>query len=237
MALDNRPAPTRYQTTAADPKVNDKGRPLTNVKYSRGQIVATCIEAAGFRGDQAMLLMLQVAWAESAWNFTAVSNTGDYGLFQINKRAWGKLFETHDWKNPLQNAQMARKVYDQQGIKAWSTFNNGSYKRGRNVSLKALEEYKILREEHRLQILEAYKAGTPTTRALGFAGTVATTTGVGVIKEVGDQVTPDNLSGVLSSISGLGTSFQNIANNTLAVVIAVVLLVLGVVILVRSKGK
>lgn len=235
MAQDNRPAPNAHteplKTTYATEKVS--------MRFSRGMVVATCIEHVGFRGDDAMRLMLQVAYAESGWIFNRVSSTGDYGLFQINKKAWGPLFQQYDWQNPLDNARMARHVYEKQGIKAWAAYNNGSYKKALGQAEQALREYKMLSQDHRLAILDAYKSGTPLTRAAQFGTTVATTVPIGLAREgaksAASSVT-DSISGAMSSVTGaLGAQLGGIANNALGIVIAVVLLILGVFVLLRGR--
>jgi hypothetical protein len=70
-----------------------------------------------------------IALAESGGNTKAVSPTGDYGLFQINKAAHGDLFSTHRWDNPVDNVDMARIVYQNAGnsFTPWVTYNNGDY--------------------------------------------------------------------------------------------------------------
>lgn len=73
-------------------------------------------------------VMIAVAKAESNLNPLATNrNTNgsrDIGLFQINSVHGGNDLEMFDVDK---NLEAARKVYDKQGITAWSAVNNGSY--------------------------------------------------------------------------------------------------------------
>lgn len=73
-------------------------------------------------------VMVAVAKAESNLNpYAANRNTNgsrDIGLFQINSVHGGNDLELFDVDK---NIEAARKVYDKQGITAWSAVNNGSY--------------------------------------------------------------------------------------------------------------
>lgn len=75
-------------------------------------------------------IMLAIARAESNCNPRS-DNSGlntdgsyDYGLFQINS--------VHDHSrsilaNPAKNTEIAFKIWQSQGYRAWSAYNNGSY--------------------------------------------------------------------------------------------------------------
>lgn len=73
-----------------------------------------------------------VALAESAGRTDAISPTGDYGPWQINRRAHPELFQQFIWNDPtgLQNAKMAFSVYHAAGnsFSPWSTFKSGRYR-------------------------------------------------------------------------------------------------------------
>lgn len=51
----------------------------------------------------------------------------DYGVWQINDYWNASILRSGDWRNPADNARMAKMVYDQQGYKAWSVFKSGKY--------------------------------------------------------------------------------------------------------------
>lgn len=69
-----------------------------------------------------------IARAESGFNCKAVSHTGDYGLFQINKvHLWRFEKEGLDWSNCWDNAKVARQIYEEQGWYPWSVFQNKKY--------------------------------------------------------------------------------------------------------------
>src|SRR3954452_25302179 len=64
---------------------------------------------------------------ESGYNPRAVSPTGDYGLFQINRSALYGTFQPvtgQPWSsifNPYWNAKFARWIYVRQGWSPWTT--------------------------------------------------------------------------------------------------------------------
>lgn len=95
--------------------------------------VASYLRQAGFPEDK-IPLMVKIAGRESSFNPRAHNPnaaTGDnsYGLFQINmlgamgperRRQFG-INSNEDLFDPLTNARAAKKVYDSQGINAWTT--------------------------------------------------------------------------------------------------------------------
>ncbi len=82
-----------------------------------------------------------VALAESGGNPDAHNSSGEdsRGLWQINMRAHASWVGGADLFDPAVNAQAARRVCDVQGIGAWSTYTNGSYRRylGRGAAAAA----------------------------------------------------------------------------------------------------
>jgi hypothetical protein len=89
-------------------------------------------------------IAIAIALAESQGNTRAVSDTGDYGLWQIHVKShdikvrqaifvW-KRKSPKDAKvdifDPRVNTDVARMVYEEaHGFKPWATYNNGSYKK------------------------------------------------------------------------------------------------------------
>ena len=61
---------------------------------------------AGGSSDRA-IIAVAVALAESGGNTTAISPTGDYGLWQINRSNFGSEFSAIQWWDPIVNAQFA----------------------------------------------------------------------------------------------------------------------------------
>jgi lysozyme-like protein len=57
-----------------------------------GADVAAAAASVGFKGD-ALVIAVAVARAESSWQRDKISATNDYGLWQINKGAWGKNYD------------------------------------------------------------------------------------------------------------------------------------------------
>lgn len=57
----------------------------------------------------------------------------DHGLYQISGKWWGALLQQHRWRDPRDNALMARIVWDAHeridgnGAMAWAVFNSGAY--------------------------------------------------------------------------------------------------------------
>ena len=94
---------------------------------------------AGFN-DQEAAIMGAIAAAESSGNPNAHNpnrSTGDnsYGLWQINmidrlgperRRLFG-IQSNEQLKDPKINAMAARKIFQQQGFKAWSVYKSGKY--------------------------------------------------------------------------------------------------------------
>lgn len=75
-------------------------------------------------------IMIAIARAESGMNPKAVNkNTNgsvDLGLLQINSIHGYDELSLFDAEK---NIKAAREIYDKQGIQAWTSFNNGSYKK------------------------------------------------------------------------------------------------------------
>src|SRR5215216_3704785 len=100
--------------------------------------VADIGAAAGMSGDH-LATMVKIACAESGFNPRAHNSTppdNSYGLWQINmlgsmgparRRQFG-ISSNDQLFNPATNAHAAQIIFKQQGYKAWSVYNNGSYK-------------------------------------------------------------------------------------------------------------
>ncbi len=101
--------------------------PITAVGYLR---------LAGFTGGT-VAVMTAIAGAESTFQTDVTHHNGDgstdYGLFQINSKntayADGPDFfpPGEGWKSGYRNAVVAKKIYDAQGLRAWTTYSNGDY--------------------------------------------------------------------------------------------------------------
>ena len=96
--------------------------------------IATAMRKAGWP-ESAIPIGVAIAFAESGGNPKAVNHanrngSSDYGLFQINS-VHGSLLKQGDWRDPVDNAKMALKVYRDAGNKwtPWATYNHGSYKK------------------------------------------------------------------------------------------------------------
>lgn len=91
--------------------------------------------ASDIFGDKADI-MLAIAFCESSHRqfststIPLVSSTNDVGFMQINRRWWGESAQRLglDYENDLKdNMRMAKIILDIQGLKAWTTYNNGCY--------------------------------------------------------------------------------------------------------------
>jgi len=101
--------------------------PVANTTYSYAQLEALWIQAGGSKAKAP--LMAAIALAESGGRANAISpkNTDgsvDRGLWQINS-VHGAASTT----DPLANAKAAVKIESTQGLKAWTTYTNGAYKK------------------------------------------------------------------------------------------------------------
>jgi hypothetical protein len=105
-------------------------------KLSQAQI-AMYAQSAGMSNP---VLMSAIAMAESSGNTTAHNPIGlddSYGLWQINmlgdmgparRREFG-ISRNADLFDPAVNARAAAKILGGQGLRAWSTYTNGAYKK------------------------------------------------------------------------------------------------------------
>lgn len=91
--------------------------------------VAGLVKQAGFP-ESVHVTMVAIARAESGFRVEAVNNansngSSDYGLFQINSvHQYDSRRLTSD---AAYNTQCAKSIYDSQGLRAWSVYNNGAY--------------------------------------------------------------------------------------------------------------
>lgn len=104
--------------------------------------VAALVKQAGFpQSDQ--IIMVAIARAESGFRSDAVSppnsnGTIDRGLFQINsvhQYDANKLISDATY-----NTQCAKKIYDSQGLRAWSTYNSGAWKQYENEARQGVAQ-------------------------------------------------------------------------------------------------
>lgn len=89
--------------------------------------IAGAAAQAGFTGSD-LVTAVAVALAESGGNPRAVSSTGDYGLWQIN-RVHAELLASGDRFNPADNARMAYRVWMDAGRswRPWVAYTTGRH--------------------------------------------------------------------------------------------------------------
>ncbi len=103
-------------------------------------VVVDALRKAGF-SEEMIPTMVGIAGAESGFDPKAHNpnaGTGDnsYGLFQINmlggmgpeRREMFGIGDNTELFDPYKNAQAAKKIYDLQGLGAWSVYRSGAYK-------------------------------------------------------------------------------------------------------------
>lgn len=100
-------------------------------------IIAAVAIAAGFPKER-IATMVAIALAESGGDATAVGRAvpsrPDYGLWQINFihadiLPPGFFPPGTGWKSSAINANAAKKIYDMQGLNAWTVYKSGAYLR------------------------------------------------------------------------------------------------------------
>jgi murein DD-endopeptidase MepM/ murein hydrolase activator NlpD len=103
--------------------------------------IAAHVRAAGYP-EELVPTKVAIALAESsgnprAHNPNASSGDDSYGLFQVNmlggmgperRREFG-LSSNEQLFDPATNARAAKKIYDSQGLGAWSVYRSGAYRR------------------------------------------------------------------------------------------------------------
>ncbi|QDP62717.1 MAG: hypothetical protein Tp158DCM1229571_31 [Prokaryotic dsDNA virus sp.] len=120
-----------------------------DTRYLSNPDIAYYARKAGFSGDL-VPVMVAIANAESgrdrlALNPNAATGDESYGLTQINMiGAMGperrKLFgikSNEELYDPETNLKAAKKIYDRQGLNAWSVFRSGAYKPFLDSSIQA----------------------------------------------------------------------------------------------------
>jgi cell wall-associated NlpC family hydrolase len=95
-----------------------------------GPQVAQLVVEAGFP-EQDRVTMVAIAKAESGWTVDAINTANsngsiDRGLFQINS-VHSQYNAQQLLTDPRYNTAAAKAIYDSQGLRAWSTYNNNAY--------------------------------------------------------------------------------------------------------------
>lgn len=109
--------------------------PAAHGNNSPGATIDSMLGKAGFTPDQ-FPTMKAIIQAESKGNPNAINTanrngTIDRGLAQIN--SVHKQFDANRLFDPQYNLNAAHEVFKGQGYKAWSTYNNGAYKKFLNA--------------------------------------------------------------------------------------------------------
>lgn len=178
--------------------------------------VAGIAQASGWSGTD-LTVAVAVALAESGGQFNAshVNTSGkgtDWGLWQINDHYHTV---TQDVKtNGLANGRAAYAIYKAAGssFKPWATYNSGAFRKYTTQAQKAIVAWQALPADRKGALL-----GSSQTSAI----------------VPNPSLNP--LDGVGGWVTQATETFRVAADHLVAILIALVLIVLGVVILVKSE--
>ena len=119
------------------------------MRYLSNPDIAYYARKAGFSGDL-VPVMVAIANAESgrdrlALNPNAATGDESYGLTQINmlgkmgpeRRKLFGIKSNEELYDPETNLKAAKKIYDKQGLNAWSVYRSGAYKPFLDDSIQA----------------------------------------------------------------------------------------------------
>jgi hypothetical protein len=109
--------------------VESKPKPTARGSLSVSQIADT-LRTAGW-AERHIPTMTAIAQAESSGNplsHNAKYPDDSYGLLQVNRLAHPQ-FSPEQLRDPVGNAKAALDVFNRQGLRAWSTYTNGAYKK------------------------------------------------------------------------------------------------------------
>ncbi|HEY6018771.1 MAG TPA: hypothetical protein VIY48_02445 [Candidatus Paceibacterota bacterium] len=195
--------------TAVSPPLTGAGPPPSEARVR----YAAYAHGAGFSGS-ALVTALAIGIAESGLDMTAVhtnsNGTKDWGAWQIND----VNHPTQEEKtNAFANAKKAFSIYANRGhrFNDWSTFNSGAY---------------------RAHLAEAQNLVTQLQKK-GPAWERATIAGAGSYdKSV--PTTAINIPNPLDALKAIPQTIQNVASNTLTVIVAGILLVMGIILITRK---
>jgi hypothetical protein len=123
--------------------------------------VAAYAKAAGWPQDK-VAWVVTVSFAESSWNTDAThyntkDGTTDYGLMQCNSihaNSFPDFFPpSENWKNPLTNMTVAKKIFDSQGEGAWVSSDNPKRKQVAGVADQVASQIAGINDPKNLAIL------------------------------------------------------------------------------------
>lgn len=107
-------------------------------KLTRDQVRKLLTDAGFKKNGVDTEIMVSIAFAESGGETTAHNNKppdDSYGLWQINmlgklgpaRRKQFGISSNQQLFDPVINARAAKKIYDSQGLNAWTTYTRGTY--------------------------------------------------------------------------------------------------------------
>jgi hypothetical protein len=131
---DNPYAPSNLAAPPARPVTPTPPAPATSTTYAPSFNIKSALVNAGMTPGDATTLTA-VSGAESNFGKSPVSppnknGSRDYGVFQVNEKAWPQFGGSKVATLPLdQQAAIAAHIWNTQGPKAWSTYTSGAYKK------------------------------------------------------------------------------------------------------------
>jgi len=199
-----------------------------------GLEAAGYLHAAGFSGAD-LQTAIAIAKAESGMNPKAkggpnTNGTYDWGLMQIND-----VHKPSDAvkTEPYANAQAAFRIYKAAGSKftPWSTFANGAYKANMEFARQSVVALQSAGPKYERDLIAGKNPGSNgnpiTLDPPGSDGGLSSIPGVSALS--------DGVSKAIGSgINAVNDQIGKVAGNALTITVAIVFLVLGVVILLRS---
>jgi hypothetical protein len=102
---------------------------FAGTRYTYGDLKGF-LQAAGWP-ENLLDTMAAIGMAESHGWSGALATCGEHsvGLWQINiNPTLRRPYSEAELLDPVRNAQVAREIYNQQGLRAWSTYLNNSYR-------------------------------------------------------------------------------------------------------------
>jgi hypothetical protein len=189
-------------------------------------VIIKLARGAGFSNSDEVPIAAAICYFESHRN-PAATNTNkdgsvDKGLWQINSKANADIIKAHgDPFVPARNALMAYDVYKRQGWDAWTVYRD----RAKNAEWGNILGQAKFDAAHVPGRITVEKGDESAPGITSFGDTIA--------KPIGEAV-----SGPLKAVQDFGNKLLGFLNVSLALVVALVLLLAGIMLIARKPiGK
>lgn len=194
-----------------------------------GARIAAVLHNAGFAGND-LVTAVAVAKAESGWKYDAThknaNGSTDYGLMQINSV---HNPSPEQQQNPVANAKLAFQIYSRAGrsFKPWATFTSGAYKKNVAEARQAIADLKKRGPAWERATVKSLN----TSKATMFDNSAQSQNSTDITGAV--NAVPN---AIMSAVNAVTSQIAKVGGNALAITVAVVLLILGIVILLRQSA-